>query len=196
MRKKKYEKLKDLYPAYISLDQLYKICNIAKRSAAYLLEHGIVPCEDTGKKTWRYRIALDDVIVYLRRREQWGSMIPPGAVSSRGKHAKNTRRSFGEIVTSGHENEIASYFSYIYSDYADVLTAVDLAEMTGLNKKTVLLMLKAGEIESMLVSGKYLIPKPYLLEFVTTQRYIDSKSNSDDFKRILGGFEIWKTAKS
>ena len=47
-----------------SIDQLYKICKIAKRSALYLIQHGIIPVTDTGKQTLRYKIALDDVITY------------------------------------------------------------------------------------------------------------------------------------
>ena len=77
MRKKKYEYLKDEYPEFISLDQMYQICGIAKRTALYLIRKGIVPAQDNGKRTWRYKIALEDVITYLKQKEQWGSMIRP-----------------------------------------------------------------------------------------------------------------------
>ena len=50
MKRKKYDSLKDIYPEYISLDQMYQICGIAKRSALYLIKSGIVPAEDTGKR--------------------------------------------------------------------------------------------------------------------------------------------------
>ena len=50
MKNNKYDYLWDQYPEYVSSNQLYKICRIAKRSAKYLLENGIIPCEDTGKK--------------------------------------------------------------------------------------------------------------------------------------------------
>ena len=133
----KYESLKEQYPEYISLDQLHRICKIAKRSAKYLVEHGIVPAQDTGKKTWRYRIAIDDVITYLRRREQVGSMIPYCASASRDSKIKrkaNTRRCFAQLVVPGLEHEIVEYFTFIYAEYSDVLTTLDIVEMTGLKK--------------------------------------------------------------
>ena len=105
----KYESLRKKYPSYISLGQFYQICHIAKRSALYLLENGIIPSIDTGKKTWRYRIALDDVITYLRRREQWGSCIPPGAVSSRPSTAINKRVSLSTHVKPGDEGNVYRY---------------------------------------------------------------------------------------
>ena len=68
----------------VSLDQVTKICRIAKRNAKYLVDNGIIPYTDTGKKTWHYKIALEDVIDYLRRREKVGSIStqkPPSFVT-------------------------------------------------------------------------------------------------------------------
>ena len=52
------------YPEVISAYQLYRICHISKRKAIWLLLHGYIPCEDSGKKTRRYKIRLNDVIDY------------------------------------------------------------------------------------------------------------------------------------
>ena len=60
--------LKD-YPPIISKDQLYRICHISKRKATWLLENGIIPCEDSGKKTRRFKIRTVDVIRYLETLE-------------------------------------------------------------------------------------------------------------------------------
>ncbi|MDR1131810.1 MAG: helix-turn-helix domain-containing protein [Oscillospiraceae bacterium] len=191
----KYETLKEEYPEHVSLDQLCRICRINKQSALYLVQDGSIPCMDTGKKTWRYRIAIDDVITYLRRREQVGSMMPTGSVGSRHKRLNNPRKSFASYLLHGEEHEIAEYFKYIFADYPDVLTVTDISEMTGLSKKTILQYIGTGHIKTLCKHNKYLIPKPYLLEFVVSRRFIDYKSNSEAFKRILGDFELWKTAK-
>lgn len=194
-----YNALKNQYPDFLSLDELSRVCKIAKRSARYLVEHGIIPATDTGKQTWRYQIPIDDVITYLIRREQFGSMIPPGAVSSRTKNRKSVstgnRKSFSQMVTQGQEWQIAEYFNFIYSDCKDILTTNDIAEMTGLDRGTIMKLAKSGQIKSIADRPKYLIPKQYLLEFVVTRRFLEAKSNSDLFRKVLGGFEIWKTAK-
>ena len=78
---------------------MYRICKIAKRTALYLIQHNIVPVIDTGKKTWRYQVAIDDIITYIRRREQVGSMIPPGAVTDCGVGV-------GTIVVCGRTNPL------------------------------------------------------------------------------------------
>ena len=195
-----YNALRNQYPDFLSLDELRRVCRISPRSARYLVENGIIPAIDTGKITWRYKIDIDDVITYLQQREVHGSMIPPGAVTSRNNIKKSSgityRKSFSELVKPGQERIIAEYFRFVFADWGDVLTTVDIADMTGLRRGTVLKLAKSGHIRSIESSPKYLVPKKYLLEFVVTPRFIEARSNSDEFKKVLGGFEIWKTAKS
>jgi hypothetical protein len=194
-----YASLKKLYPDYLSLDVLRRVCKISPKSARYLIEHGIIPAIDTGKLTWRYKIKIDDVITYLKQREKMGSMIPPGAVSNREKSRKKAglgvRKSFSQIVDPGHEYEVAGYFDHIYTDCDEILTTASFAAMTGLSRDTVLKLARAGTIKSVESSPIYLIPKQYLLDFVVTRRFLEARSNSELFNRILGGFEIWRNAK-
>ena len=56
--KPNYDLLREAYPAIISGDQLCRVCHISKRKAKWLPENGVIPCEDTGKKTRRYRVRL------------------------------------------------------------------------------------------------------------------------------------------
>ena len=53
-----YSFLRDQYPEVITMDQLYRICHISKRKARWLLENGVIPCEDSGKKTRRFKIKI------------------------------------------------------------------------------------------------------------------------------------------
>ena len=87
------------------------------------------------------------------------------------------------MVGQGQEWEVAEYFKFIYADFADVLTTVDITEMTGLNKSTVINLLKDGHIKSITDTPKYLVPKQYLLEFVVTRRFLEAKTNSELFKK-------------
>ena len=48
----KHETLLNPYGDFLSLDELSRVCKIAKRSARYLVVNGIIPAIDTGKRTW------------------------------------------------------------------------------------------------------------------------------------------------
>lgn len=62
---KYYESIRRKYPETVSKDQFYQIAHISKATALHLLQNGLVPCKDTGKKTRRYTIRTDDIIFYL-----------------------------------------------------------------------------------------------------------------------------------
>ena len=64
------EYLKNTYPEKITKDQFYRICHISKKTASYLLDNGLVPCINSGKKTRKYTILLSDVIAFLEAREE------------------------------------------------------------------------------------------------------------------------------
>jgi len=187
---KKYENLRTKYKDPISLDQLRVICKIAKRSARYLVENGIIPAVDTGRKTWRYQIAIDDVIEYLRRRDREGSFIPARVTSS--CEPSTNKRSYSQIVARGQEREVAKYFAEVYADYPDVLTTNDMATMAGMHKKSFIRILKDGHIKVLAREPRYIVPKVYFWDFIASRRFIDAWSNSDEFIRILEGFETWR----
>lgn len=90
------------------MDQLYRICHISKRKAKWLLENGVIPCEDSGKWTRRFQIHLEDVITFLERRDAGllQKAIPAGIFSSGGRTLEQPR----QILDSGAlADRLASY---------------------------------------------------------------------------------------
>jgi hypothetical protein len=193
----KYQELRKRYPETVSKDQLYVICRIAKRTAKYLLDNGIIPCVDTGKKTRRYRIQLEDIITYLKERESSGnSRVPRGAVSSRKSNMpKGSRFTFAQEIQRGQENEVREYFEYIFADFPDVLSSYEVSELTGLSRSAVLKYLKSGKLKSIRVDRLLMVPKPYMLDFITSPVFLNAASNSNSYKQVLEGFKIWKRYK-
>lgn len=64
-----YEQILKDYPEHMSKEQMRLICHISKKSARLLLQTGLIPCVNNGKKTRNYQIATVDVIEYLKQRE-------------------------------------------------------------------------------------------------------------------------------
>lgn len=54
----KYRYLLNQYPETVQKEQFRIICHISKRTARYLLQSGLVPCVQSGKKTRNYTIKL------------------------------------------------------------------------------------------------------------------------------------------
>jgi len=192
---RKYQSLKKQYPEYVSLDQLYRICKISKKSARYLVESGTIPAIDSGKKTWRYKIAMGDVIKYLIKRDKAGSMIPMGRAANCVKDHEITplnRRSYFKIISTDRKKKrTIEYFRNLCSDFDDLLFTEDIVAITGLSSKTILRLLRNKCICSIGRYPRYLIPKEYLLNFLVTPRFLEIRTKSEKFNEVLDGLEKW-----
>ena len=65
------------YPEVISKEQVYRICHISKRKATWLLENGIIPCKDSGKKTRRFQVRTIALTRWPMPSITWQSMACP-----------------------------------------------------------------------------------------------------------------------
>ena len=122
-----YSYLRREYPETISMDQLYRICHISKRKARWLLEHGVIPCQDSGKQTRRFSIRLEDVICFLEQRDAGlrDDVIPQGIFSSESSHPVRPAR---QVLD---EDGLCVYLLEWWEDWPDMLTTRQASELCG-----------------------------------------------------------------
>lgn len=171
-----YSHLRTEYPEKISQDQLYRICRISKRKAAWLLENGHIPCQDTGKKIRRFKINIADVIEYLTRLEDSPeSLLTPPGIFSSGEKYRPKRRAEVQIDA----RKFMRMLKKKWSDYPDALTVGDVVNMTGYCQTTISEWVSKEKLFSVCCYSKYLIPKDCLIEYMATQAHrIHQKSNT------------------
>lgn len=162
------------YPDPMSRTDFRIVCRIGTRTSLYLLQSGLVPCVHTGKKTRCYKIAKADVAAYLRCRESEPQRYatPSGWYKNYPDHKPPTT-----AVTHSIHYEIVSrllirrYFEEQLSDVPDVLTVAQIARLTGYSTKTVSHWCSEGRLKSILQQPKFMVPKVWLLEFLTSNDY-------------------------
>src|SRR5699024_11352057 len=95
------------YPEYITKDQMYRICHISKKTCLFLLESGLVPNIDSGKKTRRFKIKTVDVIQYLKDRDDYPELFkaPDGFYKGNGGDKK--------ARSEEHTSELQSRFDLV-----------------------------------------------------------------------------------
>ncbi|WP_411677821.1 helix-turn-helix domain-containing protein [Caproicibacter sp.] len=163
-----YAHLLDEYPEVISQDQLYRICRISKRKATWLLENGYIPCEDTGKKTRRFKIRITDVIEYLIRLEYSPeSLLTPLGIFSSGIKYKPKHK----MVEPIDSDEFMKMLKKRWRSSPDALTVDDAVKLTGYCKTTVSEWIAKKKLFGVWYYNKYLIPKDYLIEYMATKAH-------------------------
>lgn len=154
---KDYSDLRQKYPAVISSEQLSKICHISKRKAKWLLENGIIPCVDTGKKTWRFQISIEAVIDYLAKRDANSLTIaaPPGIFSS-----KPHQKPAAPVDLAA----LRAYTQRLWRNEPDVLTVEEASRISGFSKDTIYHWIHKERLMSIRYMGRHIIPKEELIK--------------------------------
>lgn len=159
-----YTYLYEEYPEVISADQLYRICHISKRKAKWLLEHGYIPCEDSGKKTRRYKIRLNDVIDYLLTLEAAPDLVatPVGAFNVKRKQLNPV----AQICQKGFQR----FLYNIWTDEADILRISDVQVLLGYSAGTIRQWILRKELRSTrLPCGIQVTAKEWLIDFMSVE---------------------------
>jgi len=158
-----YNFLREEYPKTISMDQLYRICHISKRKALWLLEHGVIPCEDSGKQTRRFRIQMEDVIDFLIRRDagELEAAIPSGAFCSGSQHNSKPH-------TYLDSKKLFSLLIDRWQDAPDMLTVKQAETLCGYGTTTMNRWLQLGHVRGITYYGVNLISKESLAEYLAS----------------------------
>ena len=174
---KYYEAIRREYPETISKDQFYRIAHISKATALHLLQHGLVPCKDTGKKTRRYTIRTDDVIFYLIDRQIHPEIYraPDKWYQERSGHynSRITYRNELAKLTDDEKMDFHKMLEHEMESYGDLLIIVDVADITGYCDTTIHRWINAKKLKAFYISGKFLITKLSLADFLVSQYSFD-----------------------
>ena len=152
------------YPEYITKEQMYRICHISKKTCLFLLESGLVPSVDSGKKTRRFKIKTADVIQYLRERDDYPELYK----APDGKKAPT----FDEVFIKGDLVTMRKYYEELLINQSDVMTIEQVAEFTGYCKTSVRAWCNKQEVKCFLIRQRFQIPKEYLLDFLVSKYFM------------------------
>ena len=164
----------------ISLEQLYKMLHISKRKAAWMLNNGIIPCQIRPTKTHRYIILREDVEAYLqKKRVERRKEIPVGIFNAKptkptvvinNHHPMDTVNVMDCYITIADEckDEFKAHVEKRLRYFPDAITADKAGEIMGYSRNTVITYIQQKHIFAVQISGKYIIPKSALVEFLVT----------------------------
>ena len=157
-----YSFLYEEYPEIISADQLYCICRISKRKAKWLLDGGYIPCQDSGKKTRRYKIRIDDVVTYLRTLETAPETVaaPVGIFNNKNKRINP--------IAQINVRDFQRFLYTLWAEQPDALTPKDVRSLIGYSHGTIGQWLVHQKLKSVMLPDRtQVIAKKWLVEFIS-----------------------------
>lgn len=182
-----YSFLCDQYPEIITMDQLYRICHISKRKARWLLENGVIPCEDSGKKTRRFKIKLEDVIEFLELRDAGllDDMMPVGIFSSE-EYGYPPRRPRTQLDNGA----LQAFLLDCWVDAPDMLTVPQTVSLCGYSVTTLERWFQKELLAGIRYRGMILISKESLAEWLASDGGQCIQQQSTVHRELVKGFQI------
>lgn len=169
------KELRKTYPEVVSTTQMMKICHIGKKHVAYLMQNNIIPHEDTGKKTRRYKIQLVDVARYLVYRP----VFPKGIFSRRRK-----RHPVATLDKSpGYMKKMRSHYEELFADREDIMGVNEVGEILERDRKLVVRYINNRDLKAVLCNRRYCISKEALIDFLMGDYF--RTSTSKEFEGIF-----------
>ncbi len=167
------------YPDPMGRTGFRKACRIGTRTSIYLLQSGLVPCENTGKQTRCYKIAKSDVAAYLRRRlaEPAYYTPPSGWYKNYPNHKPPAFGLNGALLLTEAARQ------------PDVLDARQIAQVTGYASRTVSRWCTEGRLKAFPYQHTYKVPKEWLLEFLTSEDYNSITRKSKEHYAMIAAVE-------
>ena len=169
------------YPEVISKEQVYRICHISKRKATWLLENGIIPCKDSGKKTRRFQVRTIDVINYLLTLEEKPQKVatPVGLFTSTNKEKKT------HPITHIPDKEIQKE---LYNNWIGVhrsLTTKEISQLTGYNLQTVNQWVASKKLQCVYCPDGRKVAKQWLIQFISDYIHTHPTTLSPKLKVLM-----------
>lgn len=166
--KKERDAILSQYPETMSKEQFCHVCHVSKRYARFLLEEGVVPCRIRKCATHKYVIATMDVIRYLEKR--------PKTIRKGKEKPDSDCESINPLASIHVHPELITTLQTLYEQelepYPDVMDAKQVSKAIGYSDTTVNKWCAEGRIRHFSIRKIYHIPKPWLIDYLLTPRFI------------------------
>ena len=174
MNKTVRKEIRKTYPEVLSLEHIRCILHISKRKAAWMLQNGIIKCENNGKKTRQYKVKIDDLLAFMEKAEKGDKSVdvPVGIFST-----KNTTQipeptaQLPPIIFTRLPSDFKEWLSDEWYAESDALLIEDLIRLTGYTRGTLLKWIRNKTIRTVLTQDDLVTAKIWLIEFLCNESH-------------------------
>ena len=166
---------------YMSGDELYRYLHISKRKMRYLLQSGYIPVIDTGKKTHRYMVKVEDAAAFRQQMER----TPDCLFELKGRF--NSRKPVAPLLEPTPENckAFAEYLTELWADLPDALPTKTAASLVGYSFQRVQEYVKEGLIVGVTIGNVRYCTKESFIEYIASAERVAMPRRTEKFYALI-----------
>ena len=185
----------------LSLEQLRQRLHISKRTAAWMLQNGVIPCRIVDTPTHlRYYVSEEDLERYLAKSPSERSReIPVGVFSSRKENSlplEKGGRDHNNVNIVLTSNERAMFIHLLEKRmeiYPDAMDINRVAKITGYSRTTILRRVQNGDMFAVMMNDEYVLSKAGVIEFFVSDKVFRIYNKSKWHEKVIE--YLWKRLK-
>ena len=145
-------------------EEVRKILHISKRKCAWMLQNGMIPCQDTGKKTHRYIVLKKDLHKYINDSKQHPEKyIFPISFTSE----KTRKRKIDNYYLSSSQvpENFNAWLDDEWYNLPDVISPKDIERILGYHHETIRRWINRGWLKIVRTHNEEYVPREWLIDF-------------------------------
>ncbi len=163
----------------LTSEEVCKLLHISKRKCAWMLQNGIIPCIDSGKKTRRYTIYEKDVYVFIEDCKLNPEKYTfPVSFSSKPSKTQNTKHDIYYLKGYEIPDDFKDWLDDEWCKVNDVLYPFEICDLLGYSNNSIRRWINKGWLKYMTAQGKEIVPKEWLLDFMCDRAFIIEKKST------------------
>ena len=148
----------------LSAEQICKILHISKRKCAWMLQNGMIPCKDSGKKTRRYTVLRKDLDAYIKDSTEHPEkyFIPVTFTSN-----NPGKREHDKYYLYPHQvpEDFRPWLDDQWDDLPDAITPKDVESILGYEHESVRRWINRGWLRITKAHNFEIVPRQWLIDF-------------------------------
>lgn len=150
----------------VTAEEACKILHISKRKCAWMLQNGMIPCEDTGKKTRRYTIRLDDVLTLRDNIEKHPERYYIPITFTAKEPSKLRKHHPYYLMPDEVPEDFRAWLDDEWYKMDDTVTAWEIGELLGYDGDSVRRWINRSWLKSVHAHGREIIAREWLIDFM------------------------------
>ena len=176
-------------PEYLSGDKLYQYLHISKRKMKYLLENGYIPFTDTGKKTHRYLVSIEDAEAFrLRMIDQPDSLSELKGMFSSRTEAPTPPPPHTLEPTEENCKAFRRYLASQWRKLPDALPVPEAAKLIVMRPARLIELIGKGRIAGARIRSVYYCSKRDFIAFCSSEEMVGRQDAPEAYAALIEGF--------
>ena len=184
--------VKPMKKEYMSGCELRKYLHISTRKMKYLMDNDLIPHENTGQATHKYRVSREDARKFKQRMAHDSELIAElaGKFSSHSKRHKKTENRIILAPTKENSKAFRAYLTELWENYPEAILTQNAARLIGSTPQSLHKLIREGVLHGAVIMNRQYCSKNELIKYIGRPEVFGSTENkklrklTEEFVRV------------